>query len=56
MILPIAFIIGAVIGWMRAGRRGGNRLDKWQYAAAHGIALMLLALLLTIIADWSGLV
>lgn len=56
MILPIAFILGAIIGWTRASKRGGNRLDKLQYAAAHGIALLLLALLITIMLDWAGVV
>lgn len=56
MILPIAFLIGALIGWVRASRRGGNRLDKLQYAAAHGIALVLVALLVTISLDWAGYV
>jgi len=56
MILPIAFLIGALIGWMRATKRGGNRLDKLQYAAAHGIALLLLALMVTIGLDWAGYV
>ena len=48
MILPVAFVLGAALGWYRAARRGGNRLDKLQYAAAHGLAFMLLALILTI--------
>lgn len=49
MILPIAFFLGAFIGWRRATSRGGNRLDKLQYGAAHGLAFMLLALIATII-------
>ena len=49
MILPIAFLCGAALGWWRAGKRGGERLDKLQYAAAHGIAFALLALVVTII-------
>lgn len=56
MILPIAFLLGALLGWFRASKRGGNRLDKLQYAAAHGIAFVLLALLVTIAADWAGYV
>ncbi len=56
MILPIAFLIGAAIGWLRASKRGGNRLDKLQYAAAHGIALTLLALVVTMALDWAELV
>ena len=49
MILPIAFIAGALVGWVRAGRRGGQRLDKLHYAAAHGIGFALLALVVTIV-------
>ncbi|MBA3326508.1 MAG: hypothetical protein H0T41_14980 [Rhodobacteraceae bacterium] len=49
MILPLAFAFGALIGWVRAGRRGGDRLDRLQYAAAHGILLTLAALVLTIL-------
>ncbi len=56
MILPIAFLIGAITGWIRATKRGGNRLDKLQYGAAHGIAFTLIALLVTIAIDWAGYV
>lgn len=56
MILPIAFIFGFTLGWWRARARGGNLPDKLQYGAAHGLALTLLALILTIAADWAGLV
>jgi len=55
MILPISFLIGAILGWVRASKRGGNRLDKLQYGAAHGIAFVLLALLITIAARWVGI-
>jgi hypothetical protein len=48
------FIIGAIIGWVRATRLGGATLDKLQYAAGHGIALFLIALVLTVLADWMG--
>ena len=54
MILPTAFLIGALFGWFRASKRGGNRLDKLQYGAAHGIALMLIALMITILLDRAG--
>lgn len=50
MIMPIAFICGAVFGWWRATKNGGVRLDKLQYAAAHGIAFALVALVITVIA------
>lgn len=54
MILPVAFVIGAAIGWMRAARRGGTRADKLQYAAAHALAVMLLALIVTLFLDRIG--
>lgn len=50
MILPIAFLAGGALGWFRASKRGGNLLDKLQYGAAHGLAMMLLALLVVTIA------
>lgn len=56
MILPVAFLIGALIGWFRASKRGGNRLDCLQYAAGHGIGLLLLVLVITIGLDWAGYV
>jgi hypothetical protein len=56
MILPIAFALGMALGWRRAARRGGDRLDKWQYGIAHGIAFALLALALTILARRTGLI
>lgn len=49
MLLLIAFILGCVVGWLRAGARGGDRLDRLQYAAAHGIFFLLLALAGTIL-------
>ncbi|HRW17015.1 MAG: hypothetical protein KDJ78_12600 [Rhodobacteraceae bacterium] len=56
MLLPIAFAFGMILGWQRATRRGGDRLDKWQYGIAHGIAFTLLALALTILARRVGLI
>ncbi len=51
MILPIAFALGFAFGWMRAGKRGGNRLDKLQYGAGHGIAFVIVVLALTVLLD-----
>ncbi|MEM9048427.1 MAG: hypothetical protein AAGC92_06875 [Pseudomonadota bacterium] len=51
MILPIAFILGFALGWWRATTYGGNRLDRLQYGAAHGIAFAILALLVGVILD-----
>ncbi len=56
MILPVAFICGFAIGWWRAQKRGGTTADKVQYGAAHGIAVSLLALAVTLAADWAGIV
>jgi hypothetical protein len=48
MLIVVALILGALIGWQRAGRRGGDRLDRLQYAAAHAIAFGLLGVLATV--------
>jgi hypothetical protein len=55
MIALAGFAAGFAIGWLRAGRRGGNRLDRLQYGGAHGIALATLALVATVLADSFGL-
>lgn len=49
-----AFVIGALIGAWRARKMGGTGLDMLQYGFAHGLALFLFALILTVIADWQG--
>lgn len=54
MMLPLAFVLGFAIGWIRAGRRGGNRLDRLQYGAAHGVALLLVALVVTVLLAAAG--
>ncbi|GIX12798.1 MAG: hypothetical protein KatS3mg118_0757 [Paracoccaceae bacterium] len=51
MILAAAFALGFALGWWRAAARGGNRLDRLQYGAAHGIALALAALALVLILE-----
>lgn len=56
MLPVIAFAFGAWIGWRRAARRGGDRLDRLQYGAAHGIAFAIAALALAILAGRLGLV
>ena len=56
MLVLLAFALGAALGWQRAARRGGDRLDRLQYAAAHGIAFALAALALPILAGRAGLV
>lgn len=58
MFIPVlvlaALVLGALIGGWRAKRRGGKALDVLQYAAAHAIPLMILALFVTIYLDRSG--
>ncbi|MCB2128336.1 MAG: hypothetical protein KDE03_04495 [Rhodobacteraceae bacterium] len=44
MILFPAIALGALIGWMRAKRRGGTRADQLQYAASHAIFFAILGL------------
>lgn len=48
MIVIAAFLIGAAIGWVRAAKAGGTTADKLQYAAAHGLALTVLGVFLTV--------
>ena len=55
MLLPLAFLIGALIGWRRAAAGGGDRLDRLQYAAAHGILLTLVTLVAAVAAQRLGL-
>ena len=49
MIFFPAIVLGAVIGWLRASKRGGNRADKVQYALVHAIIFAILGLFATII-------
>ena len=51
LILGLA---GAVMGWIRAKRRGGAVLDCLQYAAVHGIAAFLVTMVLLTIAGSLG--
>lgn len=47
-----AFILGCLLGWVRAGRRGGTIADRVQFALAHGIPLALLTLAALIGLAW----
>ena len=49
MLIAAAFVLGALLGWRRAVRRGGDRLDQLQYAAVHAIALTLAATVLVVL-------
>lgn len=51
MIVLAAFLLGIAWGIRTASRRGGNRLDKAQYAAGGGIAGALLGLIVTIVVE-----
>lgn len=51
MIVIAAAIVGALLGWRRAGQLGGGRRDRLQYAAAFAVAFALLGLLATVILD-----
>ena len=55
MILPIAFVIGALFGFLKAKKRNGNKFDILHYGATYGIAFVLLALVLTILFRRLGL-
>ena len=44
MIILAAFLLGCIVGWIRAGRRGGTTADKVQFALAHGIPAALAGL------------
>jgi hypothetical protein len=49
MIVLAALIAGFAFGWMRAARRGGNRLDRTQYALVHAILFGILGMVATIV-------
>ena len=49
MIVIACAVIGFALGWMRAGRAGGNRKDRLQWAFAHLMAFTLLGIFATII-------
>jgi hypothetical protein len=48
MIVVTGFVLGALIGALRAVRRKGSGFDIAQYAAAHAILFAILGLFLTI--------
>ncbi|MGF1657965.1 MAG: hypothetical protein ACFCUS_00870 [Rubrimonas sp.] len=55
MILILAFIAGAALGWLRAARRGGATADRVQYAFAHGFAALVAAAALALLLGLFGL-
>ena len=44
MLVFVGFVLGCVLGWIRAARRGGGIPDRIQYALAHGIPAALITL------------
>ncbi|MCI2398230.1 hypothetical protein [Aliiroseovarius subalbicans] len=53
MIVIAAAILGGILGYRNAAKRGGNRLDKLQYTVVYGIAFTLVALFVTVFIDRS---
>ena len=49
MIVIAAIIIGAALGWRRAGQLGGTRADRVQYAIAFALGLAMIGVFATII-------
>jgi hypothetical protein len=56
MLLVVTFLAAGALGWVRAGRRGGNTADKVQYALAHAIPATLAVLFVQILAARLGLI
>jgi hypothetical protein len=54
MILVLAFLIGAVVGARRARQRGGGTADMVQYGLAHGLAFLVAAAALALVAGLAG--
>lgn len=54
MIIIFALLLGAVIGFRRAAKMGGNRADRLQYAAAHALGFAVLGIFLTILLSRIG--
>lgn len=55
MLIAVALVLGALFGWHRAVRRGGDRLDQLQYAAVHGILFGLVAVILALLLGLVGM-
>ena len=51
MIVIAAVIIGAILGWRRAGQLGGSQRDRAQYAAAFAVAFAVVGLFATVFVD-----
>lgn len=56
-MIALAFaILGALLAWRRAAKLGGSRADKLQFATVGALIGFLLGLVLSIAADWAGVV
>ncbi|MFD2842234.1 hypothetical protein [Paracoccus cavernae] len=49
MIVIAFLLIGAAYGWFRAGKLGGTRADRVQYAAGFGLAFTVIGLILALV-------
>ena len=49
MVLPVAFIVGVIFGVLKAKKKNGNKFDMLHYGSTYGIAIMLLALIMSIL-------
>ncbi|MEM1275741.1 MAG: hypothetical protein AAGH74_04380 [Pseudomonadota bacterium] len=54
MIIVVAVLGGAILGWVRATKRGGTIGDRVQYAFAHAIPFGLLATIFVVLAARFG--
>jgi hypothetical protein len=51
MIVVISVILGALLGYRQAHKRGGNGFDKAQFAAVYAILFGLAGLFATLMID-----
>jgi phosphate/sulfate permease len=51
MIILVALIVGALLGWRRAVKLGGDKRDRLQYALAFALGFGVLGLFASVIID-----
>jgi len=49
MIILFSILLGAVFGWLRASRRGGDRNDKLHYAGVNALLFGVVGVVLALI-------
>jgi hypothetical protein len=54
MVILVALVFGALMGWGVARRRGGRGLDQLQYAAGYAIAWGIVGVFVTVLLDRMG--